>query len=63
MCSFPYSVNVDVICAVKRILAAKSIKATPAMAPAHGLYLADVKYNFDVFKTQENMVTEDEADE
>ncbi|KAJ4851411.1 hypothetical protein Tsubulata_030608 [Turnera subulata] len=31
---------------VERILNAKSISATPPMAPAHGLYLGHVKYDF-----------------
>ncbi|CAM6096870.1 unnamed protein product [Calypogeia fissa] len=48
---------------VRGILEAKSIKSTPAMAPAHGLYLAEVKYNFNEFKTRENMVNEEEGDE
>jgi tRNA U38,U39,U40 pseudouridine synthase TruA len=32
--------------AVKDILEARSVTQTPAMAPACGLYLADVKYEF-----------------
>jgi tRNA U38,U39,U40 pseudouridine synthase TruA len=47
---------------VKWVLAAKTIKATPAMAPAHGLYLAEVKYDFSEFRTRENMRNEDDGD-
>lgn len=33
--------------AVKALLEARDIARTPAMAPAHGLYLAQVKYPSD----------------
>lgn len=33
-------------CAVNKILEARTITCVPAMAPACGLYLADVKYDF-----------------
>lgn len=38
-------------CAVNKILEARTITCVPAMAPACGLYLADVKYDF----TSENL--------
>ncbi|KAG6543070.1 hypothetical protein Mapa_015566 [Marchantia paleacea] len=38
---------------VRSILKARSIKETPAMAPAFGLYLADVKYDFENPKTRQ----------
>jgi tRNA pseudouridine38-40 synthase len=36
--------------AVERILNAKAVTAAPAMAPACGLYLANVKYDLSVWK-------------
>ena len=50
MCSFRlYSFFIKVVgmaLTVKDILEARTVTQTPAMAPACGLYLADVKYEF-----------------
>lgn len=45
---------VRILCfAVQRILDSRTITATPAMAPACGLYLAEVKYDFDEDKSKD----------
>ncbi|KAL2622516.1 hypothetical protein R1flu_002721 [Riccia fluitans] len=46
---------------VRRILNARSIKETPAMAPAFGLYLAEVKYDFENPKTREHSTMQCES--
>jgi tRNA pseudouridine38-40 synthase len=49
----------------QRILDAQTITATPAMAPACGLYLVDVKYDFTCSnsKEQHTDVADDGLDE
>lgn len=44
--------------AVIKILEARTIKCVPAMAPACGLYLADVKYDFTSDNPDEQNVDE-----
>ena len=45
-------------CAVNKILEARTITCVPAMAPACGLYLADVKYDFTSENPDEQNVDE-----